>query len=206
VAVRLVLIGEDPLARGGLHAQLERAPEVELRGSTSIDHLALALHDHQPEAFIWDLGVDPRGALSRAASLAQTGVPFVALLADEALAGEAVGAGAAGVLEREAPPDQIAAAAVAVAAGLVVAPAGMAAAAGLPRPSGGAPPAEALTEREVEVMQLLSEGLSNKQIAARLEISEHTAKFHVNAILGKLGVQSRTEAVVRAARLGLVML
>lgn len=201
----MVLIGEDPLARGGLHAQLAGAVEVELRGATSIDHLALALHDHRPDAFVWDLGVDPRGALARAAALSQTGVPFVALLADEGLAPEVVAAGAAGVLDREAPPEQIAAAAVAVAAGLLVAPPGMAGGTGLPR-SGGTPPSEALTEREVEVMQLLSEGLSNKQIAARLEISEHTAKFHVNAILGKLGVQSRTEAVVRAARLGLVML
>jgi DNA-binding NarL/FixJ family response regulator len=65
---------------------------------------------------------------------------------------------------------------------------------------------ESLTDRELQVLSRLAEGLSNKQIAARLGISEHTAKFHVNAILGKLGVQSRTEAVVRAARLGLLML
>jgi two-component system, NarL family, nitrate/nitrite response regulator NarL len=63
-----------------------------------------------------------------------------------------------------------------------------------------------LTAREQEVLQLLAEGLPNKAIARRLEISEHTVKFHVNAILGKLNAQSRTEAVVRAGRLGLILL
>ena len=67
-------------------------------------------------------------------------------------------------------------------------------------------PVEPLTPREVEVLQLLSQGLSNKLIGARLGISEHTAKFHVNAISGKLGAQGRTDAVVRAARLGLLLL
>ncbi len=66
--------------------------------------------------------------------------------------------------------------------------------------------AEELTPREVEVLQLLVEGLPNKQIAQRLSISEHTVKFHVDAILGKLGAHSRTEAVTRAARLGLIIL
>jgi len=52
----------------------------------------------------------------------------------------------------------------------------------------------------------MAEGLPNKTIALRLGISEHTVKFHVNAILGKLGVASRTEAVVHATRLGLILL
>jgi DNA-binding NarL/FixJ family response regulator len=56
------------------------------------------------------------------------------------------------------------------------------------------------------VLQFLAEGLPNKTIAQRLGISEHTVKFHVNAIMGKLGAQSRTDAVVRATRLGLVIL
>jgi DNA-binding NarL/FixJ family response regulator len=56
------------------------------------------------------------------------------------------------------------------------------------------------------VLALLAEGLATKAIAARLGVSEHTAKFPVNAILAKLGVESRAEAIVRAARLGLVVL
>jgi DNA-binding NarL/FixJ family response regulator len=65
---------------------------------------------------------------------------------------------------------------------------------------------EELTEREAEVLQLLAQGLANKQIAARLGISEHTVKFHVSAIYTKLGVTNRTEAVSRGARLGLIVL
>ena len=65
---------------------------------------------------------------------------------------------------------------------------------------------EPLTPREMEVLQLLAQGLANKAIAERLGISDHTAKFHVNAILGKLDAESRTEAIVQAVRLGLVIL
>jgi len=63
---------------------------------------------------------------------------------------------------------------------------------------------EALTPREVQVLELLAEGLANKAIADRLGISDQTAKFHVAAILGKLGVANRTEAVRAAARRGLI--
>jgi DNA-binding NarL/FixJ family response regulator len=66
--------------------------------------------------------------------------------------------------------------------------------------------AEELTEREGEVLQLLAQGLANKQIALSLEISEHTVKFHVSSIYAKLGVTNRTEAVRRGARLGLIVL
>jgi two-component system, NarL family, nitrate/nitrite response regulator NarL len=65
---------------------------------------------------------------------------------------------------------------------------------------------EPLTPREQQVAQLLVRGLTNKEIAACLEITEHTIKFHVNGLLRKLGVSTRTEAVVQAARLGVVVL
>lgn len=65
---------------------------------------------------------------------------------------------------------------------------------------------ETLTKRENEVLVLLADGLSNKEIAAKLTISEHTAKFHVNSILQKMNAQKRVEAVVRAAKLGLITL
>ena len=68
------------------------------------------------------------------------------------------------------------------------------------------PLVEPLTPREIEVLQLLSEGLGNKEIASRLNISEHTAKFHVASIMGKLGAMSRTEAVTLGIRHGLVMI
>ena len=65
---------------------------------------------------------------------------------------------------------------------------------------------EHLTPREIEVLQLLAEGLGNKEIASRLNISEHTAKFHVASIMGKLGATTRTEAVTLGIRHGLVLI
>jgi DNA-binding NarL/FixJ family response regulator len=66
--------------------------------------------------------------------------------------------------------------------------------------------AEPLTARELQVLQLVAEGLPNKGIARRLGISENTAKFHVASLCGKLGASSRTEAVTSAARRGLIIL
>jgi len=63
---------------------------------------------------------------------------------------------------------------------------------------------EELTSRETEVLRLLAEGSSNREIADRLDISEHTIKFHIRSILGKLGASTRTEAVTRGFRAGLI--
>jgi DNA-binding CsgD family transcriptional regulator len=66
------------------------------------------------------------------------------------------------------------------------------------------PPVETLTAREHDVLALLADGLSNRDIAARLDISEHTVKFHLASIFGKLGASTRTEAVQRGLRLGVI--
>ena len=132
------------------------------------------------------------------------GLRVLAVLAEEGQAGEALGAGARGVILRDASGPRLAAAVQAVAEGLIVLDAGAAESVLRPRPAFPAA-VETLTPREQEVLQLLAQGLSNKLIAARLGISDHTVKFHVNAILGKLGAQSRTEALAQAARLGLVL-
>jgi DNA-binding NarL/FixJ family response regulator len=105
------------------------------------------------------------------------------------------------ILPRDAPAEQIVAALYAATAGLIAIPL-EAAATFIPAASATA--IENLTPREMETLEMLAEGLSNKQIAARLHISEHTAKFHVNSILGKLGAGTRTEAVMRGLRSGLL--
>jgi DNA-binding NarL/FixJ family response regulator len=66
-------------------------------------------------------------------------------------------------------------------------------------------PAESLTPREVEVLQLMARGLTNRQISRQLHISEHTVKFHAGAVLGKLSARSRAEAVARAIGLGWIL-
>ena len=66
------------------------------------------------------------------------------------------------------------------------------------------PPVESLTPREFEVLRLVAEGLHNREIAARLGVTEHTVKFHLGAIFGKLGATTRTEAVQKGLRLGVI--
>jgi DNA-binding NarL/FixJ family response regulator len=105
------------------------------------------------------------------------------------------------ILPREAAAEQIVAALYAASAGLIAVPAESSS---LILPAASEPVAENLTPREMETLEMLAEGLSNKQIAARLNISEHTAKFHVNSILGKLDAATRTEAVMRGIRTGLI--
>ena len=112
-------------------------------------------------------------------------------------------AGARAVLARSADPPDIVIALAAVRRGLCVLPHGA-----VREPATVAPAAgeTALTARELDVLGALADGLSNKAIARRLGISFHTVKFHVAAILAKLDADSRTEAVTKAAQLGLVML
>jgi DNA-binding NarL/FixJ family response regulator len=125
-------------------------------------------------------------------------------------AGEEAGAlwraGVRALLPRRSDAGALAAGLLAAARGLAVLDPGLAAAWARPPAPGAAEGPDALTPREREVLALLSEGLGNKAIAARLDVSEHTAKFHVNAILGKLGAATRAEAIVLAARRGLVAL
>jgi DNA-binding NarL/FixJ family response regulator len=118
---------------------------------------------------------------------------------------EALAAGARGVLSRERLEEQLPAAVQAVALGLRVVDDAFDDALIRLRPT-GEPLVEPLTHRETEVLQLVAQGLTNRRIGERLGISEHTAKFHVNAILGKLGAQTRGEAIAQAARLGLLLL
>jgi len=106
-----------------------------------------------------------------------------------------------GMLQTDASPEQIVQAIKSVASGLMV----FDSAVMPPRPDDSTL-VEPLTPREGEVLRLLAEGLGNKEIATRLNISEHTIKFHIRSILGKLGASSRTEAVSRGLRTGLIEL
>ncbi len=153
--------------------------------------------------------VDARNVHDIVAALDEThGVPAIVLIDEpEAdLTAMALRAGALGVLSRQSDVHELLAAIEGVALGLAVldAPAREAV-------SGTALPAldaraEPLTAREVEILALLARGLTNKRIAARLNLSEHTVKFHVGSVLGKLGAATRAEAVALGARHGYVML
>lgn len=208
IAVRVLIVADDPLARAGIAALLGNQAAMTVVGSTNGDEAGPAAAAFTPDAAVWDLGWDAVrhvDALSRFCD--EHGLPVVALLANAEAAGETRTAGALGLLGRTAGGAQLAAAIVAAVHGLHVFEAAL-----LPPPapplaiSDGRAAIEPLSNRERDVLAGLAEGLSNKQIARSLGISEHTVKFHINAILGKLGAQSRTEAVVRATRAGLILL
>ena len=207
--LRVLVLADDPLVRAGLAALLAEQPGCVVIGrASSADDLSAAVETYRPDVLLWDLGWSPVPVLERAAL-----PPVAVLLADAAAASEAWAAGARGLLRRDAEPAQIAAALAALVHGLaVVDPEFASVVASQPErrlPAPIEPPEpllEDLTPRELEVLRLLADGLPNKTIARRLGISEHTVKFHINAILGKLGAASRTEAVVRATRLGLILL
>jgi DNA-binding NarL/FixJ family response regulator len=208
--LRLLVVAGDPLARAGLAAGLAGQPGCVLVGQVSSGAgLAAQAEVYRPDVVLWDLGWDPapdlEADLAEIEELDEAGLPVVALLADDAQAPEARAAGARGLLLRSASTEMMLASLQAASQGLVVFDPSLALD---PSPSldPSLAPAEALTPRETEVLQLLADGLTNKAIAQRLGISDHTVKFHVNAVLGKLGAQSRTEAVVRATRLGLLHL
>ena len=105
------------------------------------------------------------------------------------------------ILTRDASAEQIVHSVKAAAAGLLVFDSPS-----VPRPDAGEEISAELTPREIQVLQLLAEGLVNRDIAERLNISEHTIKFHIGSILGKLQASSRTEAVTRGLRSGLIEL
>lgn len=201
----VLIVADDPLARAGLAALLGGQPGVTVVGQGDSEDVAAAVRAFMPDAVVWDLGWEPDRrieALSNFVDGPET--PVLALVATPASAGSARAAGARGILARSVDGAQLAAATGAVVQGLLVFSEDMAVQPAAATGDGAS--VEPLSPRELDVLRRMAEGLSNKQIARDLDISEHTVKFHVNAVLGKLGAQSRTEAVVRATRAGLILL
>jgi two-component system, NarL family, response regulator YdfI len=211
--IRLFLIAASPLARAALQSRL-KAQSVRLVGSAdSVDALGGEFSDARPDVLLVDAsGESPETAIEALADsdlAAEIPIVVLAEAASPAASAQALQAGIRAVLPSEISADQLAAALQAAASGLVVLhpaeiPAAFPAAAPASQPLAELP--EPLTRREREVLQMLAAGLANKEIAARLNISDHTAKFHVAAILGKLGASTRTEAVALGIRRGLVLL
>ncbi len=204
--LRVLIVANDPLARAGLATMLANQPGCTVVGQIAAEsNLRQSLDVYQPEVILWDM-LSTRSTPERAVDFRELGHPVIALLPDESHAGDAWSAGARGMLLREASPESMVAALESAAAGLAVFDPSLVPPLGASRLQPGDRLAEELTPREREVLQLIAQGQSNKEIARQLGISEHTVKFHVNSVLGKLNAQSRTEAVVRATRLGLVLL
>lgn len=203
--LKILIVALNPLARMGLAALLAGQPGIAIAGQTAGGiNLADEIDLYRPDALIWDWGWDSQP--DRLADVRDSHLPVLALLNNAAQASDAWTAGAHGLLLHDADAESLVAALHALDQGLLIIDPALSETLFPPAATIQDAPAEALTPREMEVLQLLAEGLPNKTIASRLSVTDHTVKFHVNAIMGKLNVQSRTEAVVRATRLGLIIL
>ena len=210
--IRIAVADDHPVVREGLVAMLETQPDFEIVGSAATGTDALALvSSADPDVLMLDLempALDGVGVLRqlRSASARVRVIVFTVFDTDERIIA-AVEAGAAGYLLKGAPRAEVFSAVRVVAAGgsLLAPPATSAV---LRRVRGESQPttAPSLTPRERLVLEHLARGLGNKQIAARLGITERTVKFHVSAVFAKLGAANRTEAVTRAAQAGLIAL
>lgn len=209
--VAVAIAAPTPMLRAGLRALLA-GDDIQVVGDApSLSELSLEL----PEA---DVLVTTAGTLMDDSAYMALGrsapsLPGVLALSDDARPATLLRQLALrgwGIISPDAPAAEIQAAVMSVAQGLVVLSLPLASTLVGPRNAvqtlegGGLP--EPLTARETEVLELLSQGLSNKLIARRLNISEHTVKFHVSSIYTKLDASSRTDAVSRGARLGLITL
>ena len=207
--IRVLVKASSPIARAGLESLLRAHPGVRLVEESSPGTRSLAT-DEPADVLLIETSTPADPAAREALDWAGAGGPVVMLVRDatpEAVAG-ALRAGVRAVLGSGRTGPEIVAAVEAAAAGLVVLDPGGAEsllrAPNATRTLEG--PVEPLTPRELEVLNLLSAGLGNKEIASRLAISEHTAKFHVAAIMGKLGASTRTEAVTLGIRHGLILI
>lgn len=201
MALRVVIVADDPLARAGLATLITEHTITDQIPAEAITEVI-----YRAEVAVWDLGWDPTPNLAYLADLVETALPLLALLPDETYALHLWAGGIRNILRRDLSADMLQAGLVATEQGLVTLDPSLIPTLLPERAADVLTPVEELTPREIETLGLLAEGLSNKAIARRLNISEHTVKFHVNAILGKLNARNRTEAVVQATRMGIILL
>jgi DNA-binding NarL/FixJ family response regulator len=214
--IRVLIADDHELMRNGLRAILDAQQDIEVVGEA--EHGALAVENAirlHPDVVIMDIRMPRLDGIEATKRLAAQGekAPKVLVLTtfdlDEYVY-QALRAGAAGFLLKDTPPRQLAEAVRTIAAGeSLLAPA---VTKRLIERYVSSPPSDTarrerfaeLTERELEVLQLITRGLSNAEIGARLFLSEATIKTHVTRILTKLGVRDRVQAVVLAYETGLV--
>lgn len=203
--LRVCVLADDAIARAGLTGILADAGHHvdSARLTTDLDG---ALDEHGADVLLLDAGADPARAGAWLDTLRPTAAPAVALLVDATRIDDVFALGVLGALARDASVLAVRAALASAAHGLVVMDPGFLRARTTTGERRSAEPMDSLTPREVEVLALLATGMPNKLIAHHLGITEHTAKFHVTAVMAKLGAQSRTDAVIRAARRGMVAL
>lgn len=206
--IGVLLVDDHPVVRRGLRAMLADLPEIELIGEAADGAEALrVLETVRPDIVLMDLQMGPgmHGVEATRRIAALPDAPTVLILTTYSTDADilaAVEAGAAGYLLKDAAPEELAAAVRDAARGeTVLAPPVAARLLGRVRAERGV-----LSQREGEILGLVAEGLSNRQVSRRLFISEATVKTHLVHVFEKLGVDSRTAAVAAAVQAGLIRL
>ncbi|MEU5535935.1 response regulator transcription factor [Streptomyces sp. NPDC020362] len=213
--VTILLVDDEPLVRAGLRAVLEAQPDIEVVGEAADGAAVIPLVRRlRPDVVAMDVrmplmdGIEATRAVLRTVD-APPRILVVTTFEDDEFVYEALRAGADGFLLKRARPAEIVHAVRLVAEGeSLLFPASvrrLAARYGDGDRAARAPLSEAgLTEREEEVLRLMTRGLSNAEIAARLVVGTETVKSHVSAVLAKLGARDRTQAVIAAYESGFV--
>lgn len=211
--IRVLVWAKSAIMRAGLEA-LARADNrfaVATSQRRTAD-LQTAIRELSPDVVLLD-GIDELAASSLADFSGSANAPTLLVLVDQVRRTDilrVLQSGARGLLHREAHAEDITEALAAVHHGLVVLSPeildALAPGIGELPSEGELPPGEPLTPREIQVLALLADGAGNREIALRMQISEHTVKFHVSSILNKLGAATRTEAVTRGYKEGLILI
>lgn len=210
--IRVLIADDHTLIRDGLRALIELQPGLKLAGEAVDGPAAVALSlALQPDIILLDLVMPGQDGLSVIAEIKEY-LPEARILilsgsSSEAQILAALKAGALGYLQKDAPHEQLLEAIQEVAQGrpFLASPLAIKALAGHARPV-SLPLSRCLSDRELETLRLLAQGLSNEQIAWRLMVSPNTVARHVNSILTKLGLANRTQAALYALRHGLARL
>jgi DNA-binding NarL/FixJ family response regulator len=204
--IRVLLVDDHPVVRQGLRTFLDLQPDIAVVGEAADGGAGVeAAEELRPDVVLLDLRMPGSDGLDALRGLREHGNPARVLVitsfTEPGAVLPAVRAGAAGYVYKDIDPPALAAAIRSVHAGHVLLHPDVARllAAGGPGPTGAG-----LTGREREVLAEVARGRSNREIARALSLSEKTVKTHVSAILGKLGVQDRTQAALAAVRSGLV--
>jgi two-component system, NarL family, response regulator YdfI len=213
--IRVLVSASSAVSRSGLESIVRNSALLELSGSfAGLAHLGLQPNGLHPDVLLAELNRAELELFGRSQTLSfiDSSIPIVVLMdrADARWIARALRGGVKGILPRNGSSEEIVWAIQAAKAGLFLLDKDTAQ---VLTPRFGSEPfpertqlIEELTEREIEILRKLAEGLGNKQIASGLAISEHTVKFHISSILDKLGASTRTEAVTIGIRLGLVLL
>ena len=212
--IRVLIVAASSISQSGLENLLRASTSLQVvRVVSDFSQLSESVEELQPDVVVAEITGQDRTPPEEILKLSEEAPVAIVLLVDDTNTERDVDAfrnGIRAVLPRNMSPVGIVAAVEAVGVGLtVLLPEGLD---NLLRESTAShravspPLVEALTPREIEVLGMMVEGWGNKEISSRLGISEHTVKFHVASIMGKLNASSRTEAVTSGIRHGLIML